>query len=66
MIQIRVRIARRSGIEVPACAGEVRRFATADCMNMHAVHSRRHTLQVEDNLNQTAVGDLIFIELDGA
>src|SRR5687768_4420289 len=66
MIQIRVRVAGRSWIEMSARAREVGRIASAHSMDMHAMRARRYALKVINDLHEAAVGDLIFIELDGA
>src|SRR5688500_1530473 len=65
MVDIRIRVARRTGIEMSAGAVEVP-LATAHCMDVDAVHARRNSLQVVDNLDERTVGHLIFVELDGA
>ena len=66
MVHIRIGVPRGTWIEVPARAREIGRVAPADCVDVHAVRSRRHPLKVEYDLNEASIGDLIFVQLDRA
>src|SRR5918993_5149370 len=65
MVHVRMGFARRSWIEVPACAREIRRIAAANGVDVYAVRARRYALKVVHDLYEATVRHLEFVELDG-
>src|SRR5688500_14397802 len=47
------------------CAFEARRIAASHGVNVHSVHPGRYTLKVVNHLHESAVRDLLLVELDG-